>query len=157
MRLCLLVVVAVLAACGPNLPPPNSADAQYDGQHRAVQVMVSSLQPPSDVALVAADGTRYPAAGIAPVSGPHVLYNPPPSVSIGVGGFGFSGCCSAFGSGIGVGLPVGQPTPAEISDQYVASAPIPVPPDYATNWSQYHVEVLAGGQTMTLAAPSPTG
>jgi hypothetical protein len=51
----------------------------------------------------------------------------------------------------------GQPTPAEISDQYVASALIPVPPDYVTNWSQFHVEVLAGGQAMNLAAPNPTG
>jgi hypothetical protein len=46
MRFRLLVVVAMLAACGPRLPPPNSADAQYDGQQRAVQVRVSSLQPP---------------------------------------------------------------------------------------------------------------
>jgi hypothetical protein len=61
--------------------------------------MVSSMQPLAAVALVAPDGTRYPAAGIALVSGPHVLYNPPPSVSLGIGGFGFSGCCSAFGSG----------------------------------------------------------
>jgi hypothetical protein len=157
MRFRLLVVVAMLAACGPRLPPPNSADAQYDGQQRAVQVRVSSLQPPTGVALVAADGTRYPAAGIVLVSGPHVLYNPPPSIGIGIGGFGFSGCCSAFGSGLGVGVPVGQPTPAEISDQYVASALIPSPPDYATNWSRYHVEVSAGGQAMNIAAPHPAG
>jgi hypothetical protein len=120
--------------------------------------MVSSLQPPTTVALVANDdGTRYPAAGISLVSGPHVLYNPPPSVSFGIGGFGFSGCCSGVGSGIGVGLPVGGPTPAEVSDQYVASAMIPVPPDYASNWSHYHVEVSSGAQSMNLAAPAPTG
>ena len=47
-------------------------------------------------------------------------------------------------------------TPAEVSDQYVASALIPVPPDYASNWS-YHVEVSAGAQSMNLAAPAPTG
>jgi hypothetical protein len=109
------------------------------------------------VALVAADGTRYSAAGIALVSGPHVLYNPPPSIGIGIGGFGFSGCCSAFGSGLGVGVPVGQPTPAEISDQFVASALIPSPPDYATNWSRYHVEISAGGQATNIAAPHPAG
>ena len=74
-----------------------------------------------------------------------------------IGGFGFSGCCSGFGSGLGVGVPVGQPTPAEISDQYVASALIPSPPDYATNWSRYHVEVSAGGQAMRIAAPHPAG
>ena len=36
MRFRLLVVVAMLAACGPRLPPPNSADSRYDGQQRAV-------------------------------------------------------------------------------------------------------------------------
>lgn len=157
MRFSLVLVVAMLAACGPRLPAPNTADAQYDRRQQAVQVRVSSLQPPSAVALVAPDGRRYPAAGIALVSGPHVFYNPPPSVSLGIGGFGFSGCCSAFGSGVGVGLPVGQPTPAEISDQYAASALIPVPPDYTASWSQYHVEVSAGGQAMNFAAPNPTG
>jgi hypothetical protein len=157
MRLWVMTALAMLTACGPRLPAPNSADAQYDPRQQAVQVRVSSLQPPSAVALVAPDGTRYPAAGIALLSGPHVLYNPPPSVGLGIGGFGFSGCCSGFGSGIGVGVPVGQPTPAEISDQFVASALIPVPPNYAANWSQYHVEVSAGGQAMNFAAPHPAG
>lgn len=45
-----------------------------------------------------------------------------------------------FGPGIGVGLPVGGPSVAEVSDQYVASAQIPVPADYVANWSGYHVE-----------------
>jgi hypothetical protein len=136
MRYRLLTIVPLLAACGPRLPPPNSAQAQYDGRQQAVQVMVSSLQPPTTVALVSPDGYRYPASGIALLSGAHVLYNPPPSISLGIGGFGFSGCCSAFGSGLGVGVPVGQPTPAEISDQFVASALIPSPPDDVDNWSQ---------------------
>jgi hypothetical protein len=157
MRFWVMTAVAMLAACGPRLPAPNSADAQYDPRQQAVQVRVSSLQPPSAVALVALDGTRYPAAGIALLSGPHVLYNPPPSVGLGIGGFGFSGCCSGFGSGIGAGVPVGQPTPAAISDQFVASALIPVPPNYAANWSRYHVEVSAGGQAMDFAAPHPAG
>ena len=158
MRRFILVIVGLLAACaGPKLPAPNSADVRYDGRDRAVQVMVSNLQPPTAAALVANDGTRYPASGMALVSGPHVLYNPPPSVGLGIGGFGFSGCCSGFGSGIGIGVPVGGPTPAEVSDQYVASALIPVPPDYASNWSRYRVEVSVGAQPMTLAAPAPTG
>ena len=158
MRFFILVIVGLLAACaGPKLPAPNSVDVWYDGRDRAVQVMVSNLQPPSAAALVANDGTHYPASGIALVSGPHVLYNPPPSVGLGIGGFGFSGCCSGFGSGIGIGVPVGRPTLAEVSDQYVASAQIPVPPDYASDWSRYHVEVYAGAQPMTLAAPAPTG
>src|SRR6476469_4678651 len=123
MRYRPLALVALLAACaGPKMPPPQSAQAQYDGRQQAIQVMVSSLQPPSAVALVSAEGQRYPASGIALLSGPHVLYNPPPSISLGIGGFGFSGCCSGFGSGIGVGVPVGGPSVAEVSDQYVASA-----------------------------------
>jgi hypothetical protein len=119
--------------------------------------VVSSLQPPMAAALVANDGTRYPAAGISLVSGPHVLYNPPPSIGLGIGGFGVSGCCSGFGSGIGIGVPVGGPTIAEASDQYVASVLIPLPPDYASNWSGYRVEVLVGAQPMSLAAPAPAG
>jgi hypothetical protein len=154
----LLAVATVLAACsGPKLPAPNSADVRYDARASALQLMISGLQPATAAALVANDGTRYPASGIALVSGPHVLYNPPPSIGLGIGGFGISGCCSGFGSGIGVGVPVGRPTPAEISDQYVASALIPVPADYATNWSSYHLEVSVGEQLMTVTAPAPAG
>ena len=85
MRLSLLfAVAAVLSACsGPKLPAPNSADVRYDPGERAVQLMVSGLQPASAAALVADDGARYPASGIALVSGPHVLYNPPPSIGLG--------------------------------------------------------------------------
>jgi hypothetical protein len=156
MRRITLGFLILLSACGPRLPAPNSADARYDERERAVQVLVSGLQPPSAVALVANDGKRYPAAGIALLSGPHVLYNPPPSISFGIGGFGFTGCCSAIGSGIGVDVPVGRPTVAEVSDQYVASALISVPPDYPTNWSQYRVEVSRyDGQVTNLPAPPP--
>ncbi len=145
-----------LAACaGPRLPAPNTAEARYDAKDQAVQVTVSGLQPASDATLISGQGLRYPAAAISLVSGPHVLYNPPPSVSLGIGGFGFSGCCSGFGSGLSVGLPVGRPTPAEVSDQYVASALIPVPADYAANWASYHLQVSVGNQSMTLAAPAP--
>jgi hypothetical protein len=158
MKYWLLFAVAAFSACsGPKLPAPNSADVRYDPGERAVQLMVSGLQAPSAAALVAEDGARYPASGIALVSGPHVLYNPPPSIGLGIGGFGISGCCSGFGSGVGVGLPVGRPTPAEISDQYVASALIPAPADYATNWTTYHLEVSVGEQVMRLTAPSPAG
>ncbi len=148
--------VLSLAACsGPRLPGPNTAEARYDAKDRAVQVTVSGLRPASDAALISGQGLRYPAAAISVVSGPHVLYNPPPSVSLGIGGFGFTGCCSGFGSGLSVGLPVGGPTPAEVSGQYVASALIPVPADYATNWASYHLQVSVGSQSITLAAPAP--
>jgi hypothetical protein len=119
--------------------------------------MVSGLQPASDVALVGPDGRRYPAVGLSVISGPHVLYNPPPSIGFGIGGFGLAGCCSAVGSGIGFGVPVGRPTVAEASDQYVTSALITAPPDYLRNWAQYRLEVAAGGQRMAVAPPAPTG
>ncbi len=78
MRCALLLAgVAVVAACsGPKLPAPNSADARYDGRERAVQLMVSGLQPATAAALVSNDGKRYPASGIALISGPHVLVQP---------------------------------------------------------------------------------
>ena len=103
------------------------------------------------------DGRRYPAVGFfSLISGPHVLYNPLPSIGFGIGGFGFTGCCSAIGSGVGFGVPVGGPTVAEASDQYVTSALITVPSEYQQYWSQYRLEVAAGGQGMALAAPAPT-
>jgi hypothetical protein len=156
--LLLLAVVAALSACaGPRLPAPNSAIAEYDARDHAVHVMASGLQPASDVALIGPDGSRYAPAGLSVISGPHVLYNPPPSIGIGIGGFGITGCCSAIGSGVGFGVPFGRPTVAEASDQYVTSALITVPPDYQQHWSQYRLEVAAGNQAMAVAAPAPTG
>jgi hypothetical protein len=157
LRLTCFATVVLVACSGPRLPAPNSTDVLCDGGSRAVQVMVSSLQPPSTASLVAPDGARYRATGISIISQPHVLYSPPPSVGFGVGGFGLSGCCSGFGSGVGLGFPVGRPTPSEVSDQYVASVLIPVPADYAANWSGYHVEVSVGGQSLALPAPRPAG
>lgn len=153
-----LVVVAALSACaGPRLPSPNSAIAEYDPRDHAVHVMVSGLQPASNVTLIGPDGSRYAAAGLSVISGPHVLYNPPPSISVGIGGFGFTGCCTAIGSGIGFGVPVGGPTVAEASDQYITSALIALPPDYQQHWSQYRLEAAAGNQAMAVAAPAPAG
>lgn len=151
----LAALVALIGCAGPQLPAPNSAVAAYDTRIRAIQVTVSGLQPASNATLVAQDGARYPAASYSLISAPHVLYNPPPSIGLGIGGFGFSGCCSSIGSGIGVGTPVGHPTVAEASDQYVTSALIPAPPDYAQRWSQYRVEVAAGSQNVAIAAPAP--
>ena len=79
MRYFLVVISVTLVACaGPKLPAPNSADVRYDGRDRAVQVMVSSLQPPTFAALVANDGTRYPAAGISLVRAPTSSTTRPP-------------------------------------------------------------------------------
>lgn len=154
----ILAVVALTAACtGPHLPAPNTTEVHYDARDQSVQVLASGLRPISAAVLVSENGTRYPAAGISILSEPHVLYNPPPSIGVGIGGFGFTGCCSGIGSGLGFDVPVGRPTPSEVSDQYIASALIPLPPDYAARWAAYHLEVSAGGQPVTLAAPPPPG
>ena len=62
---------------------------------------MSGLQPATEAALVDQDGRRYPAVGFSVISGPYVMYNPPPSIGFGIGGFGFTGCCSAIGSNVG--------------------------------------------------------
>jgi hypothetical protein len=154
--LLLAAVLLSFAACsGPPLPPPNSVDAHYDGSGHAVQVLVSSLQPASEIVLVSPEGARFQASGMSLISAPHVLYNAPPSIGFGIGGFGFTGCCSGIGSGVGVGVPLGRPTLAEASDQYVASALVAVPADYAARWSSYRLQVSIGGQLVELAAPPP--
>src|ERR1700760_3436422 len=83
----LLAAMLALAACsGPRLPSPNSAQAVYDGEARAVYVTVSSVAPPTGAALVSPSGTRYPAAGLSMLSSPHVAYNPPPLSDSGLSG-----------------------------------------------------------------------
>jgi hypothetical protein len=149
------LLFALGACAGSALPPPNTVTARFDSHDQAVQVTVSDLAPPTAAALVSPDGTRYQATGLNVVSGPHVTYNPPPSIGIGVGGFGWTGCCSGIGSSMGVGLPVGGPTPASYSDQYVASGLIPVPADYAVNWPRYRVEVEVGHRALSIPAPTP--
>ncbi len=118
--------------------------------------MISDLAPVTAVALLSSNGDRYPAAAVTLLSGPHVAYNPPPTVGFGVGGFGFSGCCSGLGSGLGLDVPVGKPTAASVSDQYISSAVIPVPAGYAQHWSSYRVQVQIGNRALLLAAP-PSG
>jgi hypothetical protein len=151
-------LVLVLGACarGIQLPPPNTAQARFEPQQQAIRVMVSDVAPPISAELLAPDGGRYPAAAVTVLSTPHIAYNPPPTVGFSIGGFGFSGCCSSFGSGVGVGLPVGGPTPAAVSDQYISSAIIPVPPDYARHWANYRVQVQVGNRSLLLAAPPPS-
>jgi hypothetical protein len=155
-RIIFLTAMLAMAGCssGPKLPPPNSGQAGYDRGAGVVQVTVSTVVAPTAVDLVSASGTRYPATGLFLLSSPYVAYKPPPSIGFGIGGFGF-GSGGGFGSGVGVGLPVGSPSVAAVSNQYVVSAPIPLPPDYMANWSSYHVEVLTGGAVMTLTAPAP--
>jgi hypothetical protein len=64
--------------------------------------MVSDIAPAAAAALLDPHGERYSAAAVTVLSGPQIAYNPPPTLGIGIGGFGFSGCCSGFGSGVGV-------------------------------------------------------
>jgi hypothetical protein len=156
MKKAVIWIALALAGCAGNaLPPPNSVQARFDPKFRAVQVMVSDMQPTIQADLVRADGLRVQAGGVTLVSAPHVDYNPPPSIGLGIGGFGFGGCCG-FGSGVGVGLPLGGPTPAHVSDQYVASVSIPAPDDYAQHWNEYRVELRVGNRSLAVAAPPPS-
>jgi hypothetical protein len=74
---------------------------------------------------------------------------------LGIGGFGFTGCCSGIGSGLGLGLPLGRPTP-HVSDQFLTSASIPTPADYSTNWAGYRLRIQLGDSAMLLNAPAPS-
>jgi hypothetical protein len=152
-RMAAAALVLTLAACasGAKLPAPNTAQARFEPQQHAVQVMISDLAPVAAAALLGPNGERFPAAAVTVLSGPHIAYNPPPTV--GIGGFGFSGCCSGFGSGVGLGVPVGRPTPAAVSDQYISSVVIPVPAAYAQHWSGYHVQVQVGSRALLLEVP----
>jgi len=147
--------VALAACASGGVPPPNGVRARYEPSAGAVRVLVSNTRPMSDAELIAPDGSQYRATGVVLVSGPHVLYNPPPSIGLSIGGFGLVGCCSGIGSGVGVGLPVGRPTPAAVSDQYLTSASIPAPADYARNWSGYRLQVRIGDGALLLNAPAP--
>lgn len=145
-----------LAGCaGSGLPSPNSAQAEFESRDQSIRIMVSETQPTTAAALIAPDGTRIPASAITPLSGPHVEYSAPPSLGLGIGGFGFGGCCSGFGSGIGLGLPLGGPTATRVDDQFVTAAVIPAPPDYPARWQAYRVEVVVGNRPLLLAAPPP--
>jgi hypothetical protein len=154
-QLPIAALMCVLVACSSNVPPPNAIRARYEPAAGVVQVLASNIRPMSDAELIGPDGSHYRAGGIVLVSGPHVLYNPPPSIGIGIGGFGWTGCCTGIGSGLDLGFPVGSPRPAEVSDQFLTSATIQVPPDYAKDWMKYRVRAQFGENAMVLTAPSP--
>jgi hypothetical protein len=152
-----ILIALSLGACASNPPPsPNSVQSRFDPEGGVVRVIVSDLQPLSAADLLAPDGNRIPATAVTLVSWPHVDYSPPSSVGIGIGGFGFSGCCTGFGSGVGVGLPVGRPTPSHVSDQYIGSAIIPVPSDYRQTWGSYRLEIQVGTRPLLFNAPAPS-
>jgi hypothetical protein len=92
-----------LGACASNpLPPPNSIRTTYDRNAQAIQVYISNAQMPRDAWLVDVNGTRYPLI-LTLVSGPHVNYSAPPTIGLGLGGFGWN-----VGGGAGVGFPLGS-------------------------------------------------
>lgn len=157
MRRWLIPALAVAASncSSSNVPPPNAVRAHYERSAGAVQVLVSNVRPMSDAELIGPDGKQYRTTGVVLVSAPHVVYNPPPSIGLGIGGFGFTGCCSGIGSGLGLGLPLGRPTP-HVIDQFLTSASIPTPADYSTNWAGYRLRIQLGDSAMLLNAPAPS-
>ena len=146
-----LSCVIVLSGCASNpLPPPNGVRTSFDPDTQAIQFIVSNAQAPYGAALVSGDGTHYPVA-LTLVSSPHVNYSAPPSIGLGLGGFG-----GGVGGGLGFGVPLGGPRPSGVDDQFVASAKIGVPADYAQRWPSYHMEVHVGQQAIEVPAPAPT-
>jgi hypothetical protein len=146
----ILSLCIALSACSRNpLPPPNSVRATFDSSAQVIQVYISNAQMPREAWLVDANGTRYPLT-LTLVSGPHVNYSAPPSVGLGLGGFGWN-----VGGGAGVGFPLGTPHPTSVDDQFVASVRFGAPPDYLQRWSQYHVMVDLGVQVLEVPTPPP--
>ncbi len=146
----IVALCLVLSACATNpLPPANGVRATFDRRAQVIQVIVSNAQPPHDAFLVTADGRRFPLV-LTLLSSPHVRYNAPPSVGLGLGGFG-----EDIGGGLGFGVPLGGPRAAGVDDQYVASARFSAPPDYAQQWPGYHIEFSVGAQALQIPAPSP--
>ena len=144
-----LIALALDGCAGHALPPPNAVQARFDPRVRAVQILVSERDPTMQAELVRADGAPVQVGSVTLVSTPHVYYNPPPFVGVGIGGFG----CR-----FGAALPPGGPPPmcvSEQSDQYVASVSLPAPEDYARRWSEYRVKLRVGNRWLVVAAPPP--
>ena len=95
-------ICLALSACASNpLPPANGVRATFDPSAQAIQVVISNNQAPHDAFLVDADGRQYPVV-LTLISGPHVNYSVPPSIGLGLGGFG-----GGVGGGLGFGVPLG--------------------------------------------------
>jgi hypothetical protein len=148
------LVLAFLAAAGcssNSVPPANTAEAKFVPGSNAIQVTVSDATPASSALLVGPNNAVYPAAGINVSQVPHTAYNPPPTIS-----FGFGGFSSNLGAGLGLGVPVGGPTPAYTTDQYISNVTLPAPSDYLSSWQRYQVQVQLGSRVVTMAAPPPS-
>ena len=139
----------LLAGCSSTIDP-NTARTKYDTGSNTVQITVSDTQPVTTGALVGPDGTVYQATSINVVETPHTVYQAPPSVGLGIGGWSGN-----VGSAMGIGLPLGGPTPSQITDQFVSMVLLPVPADYQANWPAYKVQVQVGNRALTQPAPKP--
>lgn len=145
-----LLLSSMLASCAANpLPPPNSVRATFERSARIIQLYVSNAQMPRDARLIDPDGRQY-SLPLTLVSAPHVNYSEPPTVGLGIGGFGWN-----VGGGAGVGFPLGSPHPVGVDDQFIASTRVTAPADYLQRWSHYHLAVDVGPQTLEIDAPSP--
>ena len=142
-----LIALGLGGCAGHALPPPNSVQARFDPQVQAVQLTVSQREPTTQAELVRADGTPVQVGSVTLVSAPHVHFNPPPFVSVGVGRCGFGRAALPPG-----GLPN---CIAQESDQYVMSVSIPAPEDYAQRWTKYRVKLRVGNYWLAVAAPPP--
>ncbi|MBS0641242.1 MAG: hypothetical protein JSS43_15315 [Proteobacteria bacterium] len=148
-----ILLAGILAsACSSNpLPPPNSSRVSFDDQAQAVQLYVSNVQMPREAWLVDTNNVRYPLV-LSLVSAPHVNYSAPPSIGLGLGGFGWN-----VGGGAGIDVPLGSPQPVGVDDQYIASARFAAPPDYQQRWPAYRIAVQVGPQILEVPCPPPAG
>jgi hypothetical protein len=145
-----LAAMLLLAACASSGPSPNTARAEFRRDGNLVEVQVSDVQPVTAALLVGPGEAIYPALAINVVRTPYTAYSPPPTLGIGVGGIS-----GHFGTGLGLGLPLGGPRPAYTSDQYVTSVTFSAPPDYASRWPEYRIQLQLGERSVTLPAPDP--
>jgi hypothetical protein len=150
-RLIVLASLAVAGCSSSSAPPANTAEAKFVPGSNAIQVTVSDSTPASSALLVGPNNAVYPAAGINVTQVPHTAYNPAPTISLGLGGFSGN-----LGAGLGLGVPVGGPSPAYTTDQYISNVTIPAPRDYASSWQRYQVQVQLGSRVVTMAAPPPS-
>jgi hypothetical protein len=141
MRFRFLITVAMLAACGPRLPPPNSADARYGGQQRAVQARVCSLQPRPAWRWWRLIGPLSRRRHRTRERAPRPLQPAaPPSAS---GSAALASLLQRLRFGAGRRRSCWTADAGRNQRSVCGLGPDPSPPDYATNWSRYHVEVLA--------------
>jgi hypothetical protein len=143
------LALLLLAGCSSTIDP-NTARTKYDTGSDTIQIMVSDTQPVTTAALVGPDGTLYAATSVNVVETPHAVYQAPPSVGLGIGGWNGN-----VGSAAGIGLPLGDPTPSRVTDQFISTVLLPAPADYRANWPAYKVQVQVGNRALTQAAPKP--